>query len=657
MGWILLLLLSMIYHASYEEQCLNKPCACCSTNNCDYNSTCENGCIDGYWGDKCYYACPVHCVKCEQNSPSICDGCHDGFYNGFWHDGNSYGPWTDNCINKCSPQCKSCFYYQHCKECVDGYYKTNTVQNCTLPCPQVCVSCLSTMDCVECKPGYFGRNCSQLCSKGCNSLTCDKKTGRCNCTSNYMGDTCKYCKHDKYGVDCDLDCPENCFVCNQSDSCLFCKQGYEGPLCAQPISSDPPKEDNHTLSTTLGTVFGILLVIPSVLALLLGWRRWRRTRRARVNETHVQPGQNEVSRSPELQPEISKLSGNIDMEMSVYDEIPGWSTMADGYAVPFDMDDTESQNSDENSGVYREPVDAHFSRETFKDHSDHVQGSELGDKSSNYSFAMDPINMTITEKDKNSEDSEDNSSNYGKDMNIKGEPNYKNEKIAKDNPAFEMEESTKDKETCEKENITKESTTYELEDSAKDRQTGKEEKIAEDKLNSEQDNAGYEKKTDKRRPKKGLKSGADYEKLNTGKANEHIYNKDNIKFEREKIEKTGIVPDTPGYEKPISFKSRPFYDKEDSAKCFVNCGNDNADEHNSSFEKENNVKGTDIEDNLGIGKQNAEKDLQSKDDYEELQKVKNNEHDYEEGGEQLPDYTNVDNNAQSSATFGVFTLV
>jgi hypothetical protein len=198
------------------------------------NSTCENGCIDGYWGDSCFYTCPVNCINCEQNSPSVCDKCHDGYYNGFWHDGNSYGPWTDNCINKCNPQCKSCYYYQHCKECADGYYKTKSVENCTLPCPQRCVSCISESDCTACKPGYFGINCSQICSKGCDTVECDKKTGSCNCTSNYMGETCRYCKHEKFGTNCDLECPENCLVCNQSDSCLYCKPGYEGPLCSQP---------------------------------------------------------------------------------------------------------------------------------------------------------------------------------------------------------------------------------------------------------------------------------------------------------------------------------------------------------------------------------------------------------------------------------------
>ncbi|XP_053386995.1 protein draper-like isoform X2 [Mercenaria mercenaria] len=616
MTWILLLLLSMICPISSEEQCLNKPCACCRTDNCDSNSTCENGCIDGYWGDNCYYSCPVHCVKCEQDRPYVCDKCHDGFHNGYWHDGKSHGPWTDNCTNICSSQCKSCFNYQHCKECVDGYYKTRTVQNCTLQCPQRCVSCLSELDCTECKPGYFGRKCSQLCSKGCNSLTCDKKTGRCNCTSHYMGDTCKYCKHDIYRTDCDLDCPENCFVCNQSDNCLFCKQGYEGPLCTQP-NSTTPQADNHTLGIALGTVFGAVSVVLLALVLLFGWRRQQRGRKERVSEASFQ---NAVSRSPELQRDISKISGKIDMEMSVDDEIPGWSTMNDVYTVPNGLDD-----SDENrSGEYSVAVDTSFTN-------NNVQSSELGDRSSNYSFAIDPIN----EKEKKVEDI---SSSYGKDLNVKGEPDCNIEKLSKDNPAFEMEESAKEKYTCET--------------------------IDADDFNIEKDKASYAKKTDKKRPKKGFKSEADYEKIITGKLNEHIYNEDNgeHKINIENMKNENFAPDTPGYEKTINFKTRTFYEKGGNAKHFETCEKDK----NKSFENEKVItekqgcdEETDVEDNLSFEKKTSckRKGLQSTDDYEELQKIKNNEHDYEEGVIQLPDYTNVDNKAQSSATFGVFRLV
>lgn len=471
-----------------------------------------------------------------------------------------------------------------------------------------------------------------------------------------MGETCRYCKHEKFGANCDLECPENCLVCNQSDSCLYCKPGYEGPLCNQPNDQTTKRQsthapeynkDNKTLSIAIGSMFGILAVVTIVFALLFWWRR--RQRRLKKQQKIIKGMERNTFKassssnapfemSQEYQPGIMNISGNIDMEMSVYDEIPGWSNVSDVMVVPGDL---KSMSSYENDSDYNEPKDTVPPNDTTSGYNvpidskemDHEDGSD--NDGSNYSFAVEK--SEINENGKTA----DVTSNSGMETNVDANLEERSPDImsGKDNPAYDLDENIDDDKVKREEKKTTN--------------------------NATEDNKRRAKRKWKKKQKKGIQPLDDYEKLQKGKEDEHIYAVERAKRETEG-EQDITVPETPGYEKPISFKTKieskndDIHTKDDVAHEDDDASHDNNDvtHENSISEVEKPTKDNNdsSDNNSDVPNEKSKGTKKALEDYEDLKKISNDEHDYEEGEIKFHDYTNFNNEQQRSSTFGVFSL-
>lgn len=64
------------------------------------------------------------------------------------------------------------------------------------------VSCES-----HCPRGFYGESCSKECDCK-NNGSCNPQTGKCICERGWHGADCNTpCRPDKYGVNCNQDCP------------------------------------------------------------------------------------------------------------------------------------------------------------------------------------------------------------------------------------------------------------------------------------------------------------------------------------------------------------------------------------------------------------------------------------------------------------------
>ncbi|XP_071118525.1 cell death abnormality protein 1-like [Haliotis cracherodii] len=286
---LLILQLSLCSYASglCHRNCLDGDC----TRKKDGRAVCIKGCDNGFWGTKCRIPCPEHCEICHQYE-GTCIKCNDDVFG-------------DGCSNTCDAMCSgfdcdkdgTCFN----TTCQDGWHG----QNCSKQCNQTFLRCGKTDGkCIACKDGFYGMSCELGCPKyglaytdmqhacfpGCKDdsgiddeiigdgsyFTCTSKTLKClnhNCTRTQTGkiicaagcddglwgtccripcpgncqacerlvDKCTKCKHDVYGLFCNLTCQELChgFQCNQTGACseTVCTDGRYGDGCS--LKCDP----------------------------------------------------------------------------------------------------------------------------------------------------------------------------------------------------------------------------------------------------------------------------------------------------------------------------------------------------------------------------------------------------------------------------------
>ncbi|XP_060565263.1 multiple epidermal growth factor-like domains protein 6 [Ruditapes philippinarum] len=229
-------ILVLVCQIGLSMQACNE-CACCKgSHNCDTVRNCRDGCIDGYYGDKCTTECLENCKTCVNGYG--CTECKPGYY-------------TDKCIIPCGKGClnntcklisgectckSSNFIGSKCDACVGLWYG----DECNNTCPSNCGSCISDTECTWCvNTAYYGSYCQYRCSPGCDEGKCRKYDGYCSsgCKPGYIGDKCDACSPGTYGNYCELPCPENCYKCVSASNCTVCKTGFYGETCTNTCSS------------------------------------------------------------------------------------------------------------------------------------------------------------------------------------------------------------------------------------------------------------------------------------------------------------------------------------------------------------------------------------------------------------------------------------
>ncbi|WAR16771.1 TENX-like protein, partial [Mya arenaria] len=201
-------------------------CGCCAYGHyrkCENTGYCNNGCENGYWGERCYYRCMYsNCLRCARNNGYYCE-CRTGYY-GFdcesWCGTNcetcdktkgclsckgSY--WGKTCNDKCRGNCDVCWKSDgHCSSCVKGYWG----RFCFDECGSQCKTCNILSGCTKCNKGYYGSKCENYCGDNC--LSCDTKLGCTTCDRGYYGPACM--------------CDANCVQCDNLKGCTSCKPRY-----------------------------------------------------------------------------------------------------------------------------------------------------------------------------------------------------------------------------------------------------------------------------------------------------------------------------------------------------------------------------------------------------------------------------------------------
>lgn len=256
------------FAAAAEGEC---PEDCSNRGYCD-SSTQLCHCDPGFSGEKCESdLCPS---ACSGHGTCLADGCkcHNGYV------GTDCA--TRNCPQDCSRHgfCGNgtcfCFPGFHGPACgvshCPGSNRSHTCNGHGTCLPPVgssaANSATQTIGTCQCEPGYFGMACEvKLCGDAgalCHIEhgTCVNSSGtragassRCSCRHGYSGPECstppKACPADcktKPGgrcVDgvCQTECDRRCTngIC-RNGTCL-CKDGFEGPWCAQKSCAQPCK--------------------------------------------------------------------------------------------------------------------------------------------------------------------------------------------------------------------------------------------------------------------------------------------------------------------------------------------------------------------------------------------------------------------------------
>ncbi|XP_053387521.1 multiple epidermal growth factor-like domains protein 10 [Mercenaria mercenaria] len=228
-------LLLLLCHFDISSQTCNE-CECCDGDNaCDTDKKCINGCIAGYWGDKCTYPCQETCKSCV--SKVNCTECHPGYYTTQCTFECGKGCANNTCLQSGQCTCKSNnFRKGFCSSCSNNKYG----DECNYTCPTNCGACESQIECRWCiKNAFYGSYCQFMCSTGCVKGTCRQVDGSCNagCKPGFKGHRCDSCVSGKYGPNCDLDCPRNCISCLSNSNCTECKLGFYGETCTDICSS------------------------------------------------------------------------------------------------------------------------------------------------------------------------------------------------------------------------------------------------------------------------------------------------------------------------------------------------------------------------------------------------------------------------------------
>ncbi|KAL4216294.1 Protein tyrosine phosphatase [Mactra antiquata] len=274
-------------------------CNCCNSNPddklrelgdiCDNkhgsNWICKYGCIEGYWGGKCWHDCPNSCSTCHRDyrNNRICYSCAEGYYNGTDVTncstpcppncaGNQCNKTSGNCLQDCTSNnwsgekcsvCADTWYGNNCDKpcptnctdskcytigdgndwnctygCKDGYYGGR----CLVECPTTCTRCdrkyHDNQICYLCADGYYGTSCKTNCSINCQQNQCNKTTGNClhGCKSNnWRGDKCNVCADTWYGNNCDIECSNICKdkLCGRNGGCTSgcANENFAGLQC------------------------------------------------------------------------------------------------------------------------------------------------------------------------------------------------------------------------------------------------------------------------------------------------------------------------------------------------------------------------------------------------------------------------------------------
>ena len=183
-------------------------------------------CGDGFTGKFCNQTCPSNCLNkiCGRHD-TVCQGCMQDY-------------WSEDCSMECG-NCMGDICGQAngtCQDgCDDGYFGPTCTTECLY---DGCQACSSSGQCVSCKQGKWGMNCDVNCNNNCypssGEIYCHKSNGTCSsgqCVDGFFSD------------DCTSECNVHCGTVNNSSKpcnvntgyCLVddCKGTWYGPTCNQ----------------------------------------------------------------------------------------------------------------------------------------------------------------------------------------------------------------------------------------------------------------------------------------------------------------------------------------------------------------------------------------------------------------------------------------
>lgn len=228
------------------SDCNDRCSSCDSKDNCQ---TCKLG-FNLHEG-KCVSSCPIgttsiygiciacenNCNNCLSNSPSICIECNKNTLlnknskcvskceNGYFPDFS-----TRKC-SKCIKNCEECLDNKTCSSCFLGYFNINN-KECISECPygytdidRTCSKCNEKSNCKTCLSSNISK-CTTCFEQDLlyNGVCISSEININNNVDNNISDN-KGCplKTYKIGKEC-KDCHESCLTCNNSNTCLECKE-------------------------------------------------------------------------------------------------------------------------------------------------------------------------------------------------------------------------------------------------------------------------------------------------------------------------------------------------------------------------------------------------------------------------------------------------
>ncbi|KAL3868893.1 hypothetical protein ACJMK2_041649 [Sinanodonta woodiana] len=227
---------------------------CSNGTGCDRKTGACDVCQPGFYGDYCNVTCPINCNICFPNcsdgtvcdrKTGACDVCQPGFYGDYCnltcptHCDIFSCSFGDTCNTSCLSNCSAGGCNQdtgYCLKCEDNWYGDTCNNSCSLYCRNVStdsIICHEDGKCLHgCIPGMYGSYCNKTCvTKSCTE--CDQDTGMCKvCQKGFSLPFCNNtCPAGKYGINCNLNCPNMCQSCINGTYCTECSQGYFGNTC------------------------------------------------------------------------------------------------------------------------------------------------------------------------------------------------------------------------------------------------------------------------------------------------------------------------------------------------------------------------------------------------------------------------------------------